>query len=119
MSNNNSNIIAQQNDRFRSNFGILARSDDLIRGKYMLSRSVSCIPFEELDKIITKVRNFSDFTEDNDPYGEHDFGKFKSNNLDIMWKIDYYDTNYEYGSPEPSDPAQTRRVLTVMRAYEY
>ena len=26
--------------------------------------------------ILQKVRSFDQFTEDNDPYGEHDFGAF-------------------------------------------
>ncbi len=119
MSHDTSKLIAEQNDRFRSNFGILPRGDNLIRGKYMLSQGLSCLPFEELDTIITKVRNFKDFNQSNDPYGEHDFGKFSDNVHDILWKIDYYDINYEYGSPEPSDPAKTRRVLTVMLSFEY
>lgn len=119
MSNDASKLIAQQNDRFRSNFGILPRGDNLIIGKYMLSQGVSCLPFEELDTIVTRVRSFKDFNESNDPYGEHDFGKFSDCVHDILWKIDYYDINYEYGSPDPSDPQKTRRVLTVMLAFEY
>src|ERR1035437_2338759 len=47
--------------------------------------------------IIHKVQKFNDFSEDNDPYGEHDFGSFDFNGERIFWKIDYYDQNLEYG----------------------
>ena len=36
-----------------------------------------------------------------------------------FFKIDYYDKNTEFGSPDPADPAVTTRVLTIMRADEY
>jgi hypothetical protein len=65
------------------------------------------------------VETFSAFTHDNDPYGEHDFGAIEHDGTRVFWKIDYYDTDYQYGSSDPSDPAQTRRVLTIMLADEY
>lgn len=65
------------------------------------------------------VQNFSDFTPDNDPHGEHDFGSIVVENCKIFWKIDYYDNDYEFGSEDPSDLNETKRVLTVMLASEY
>ncbi len=59
------------------------------------------------------------FTPDNDPFGEHDFGAFEQNGERIVWKIDYYDLAMEFGSPDPADPYQTTRVLTIMLAGEY
>ena len=35
------------------------------------------------------------------------------------FKIDLYDVDYQYGSSEPSDPEQTRRVLTLLLLSEY
>ena len=37
----------------------------------------------------------------------------------LFWKIDLYDRALEYGSPEPTDPAQTHRVLTILFPSEY
>lgn len=67
-----------------------------------------------------KVEMFNAFTEDNDPYGEHDFGSFEQpDGQKIFWKIDYYTPDLEAGSEDPSDPRQTTRVLTIMLADEY
>lgn len=70
----------------------------------------------------TLVSEFSDFTEDNDPHGEHDFAAFDFLNTRCFWKIDYYDSrdgDLAAGSPDPSDPTRTSRVLTILRADEY
>jgi len=119
MSNDTSKIIAEHNDRFRSYLGVPHFGEFEIKGKHLVTQGIHNLSPEDQIMIIAGVRNFKDFNQDNDPYGEHDFGKFSDNGHDIMWKIDYYDTQYEYGSPDPSDPAKTRRVLTVMLAHEY
>ena len=64
-----------------------------------------------------KVENFSNFTEDNDPYGEHDFGSLVFEGQKVFWKIDYYDQDLKYWR-DPLDKA-CRRVLTIMLAEEY
>jgi len=69
--------------------------------------------------IHAKVAAFTDFSEDNDPHGEHDFGSFEHAGEKLYFKIDYYDKQLEYGSEDPSDPAKTTRVLTIMLASEY
>ncbi len=72
-----------------------------------------------VDKAMAAVRAFSDFTDDNDPWQEHDCATLDVDGEQVMFKIDYYDENLEYGSPDPADPKLTRRVLTVMLAEEY
>ena len=69
--------------------------------------------------VLTAVRQFSDFTEDNDPHKEHDFGAFEVDGERFFWKIDYYDLKLEGGSENPADPSLTTRVLTIMLASEY
>ena len=88
-------------------------------GKVMLTQGISFKPTLEKAEIMEKVRQFDDFTEDNDPYGEHDFGSFDHNGEKIFWKIDYYDKSYQYGSEDPSNPEVTNRVMTIMLAEEY
>lgn len=66
------------------------------------------------------MREFSEFSEDNDPYGEHDFGAFDIEGAGkIFWKIDYYNRTMDGGSDDPDDPGKTTRVLTIMLASEY
>jgi len=65
------------------------------------------------------VQEFDDFSEDNDPHKEHDFGAFTCGGEKIFWKIDYYDKEYCRGSPDPADPEVTTRVLTILLASEY
>ncbi len=89
------------------------------RGKLCLTRSIAAMPLSTQLAIIHRVMEFDAFTEDNDPYQEHNFGAIDFNGEKIFWKIDYYDLACEFGSDNPSDPAQTTRVLTIMLASEY
>ncbi len=84
-----------------------------------MTRGIAALSPHEQIAIAAKVRDFKDFTPDNDPYGEHDFGAFDHAGKRIFWKIDYYAPCLERGSENPADPAQTVRVLTVMLAEEY
>lgn len=103
--------IRELNDVLRSTF---------LTGKVVLTEGISALPDMIREEIITKVRRFDAFSENNDPYGEHDFGTFDQENAGkIFWKIDYYDRAYEYLSPDPADPKQTCRILTIMLADEY
>ncbi len=76
---------------------------------------------EENDEteVIMAIALFDDFTEDNDPYGEHDFIILKYQGQSLYAKFDYYDRSLEYGSPDPANLAVTCRVLTLMLAEEY
>ena len=91
----------------------------LIGGKIVLTQGIEAKTYEEIAEIMLKIRDFNNFTLDNDPNNEHDFGSFDYKGEKIFWKIDYYDKNYQYLSEDPSNPAITNRVMTVMLASEY
>lgn len=108
--------LAEQNDAFRQGH---ANGSPLL-GKRLHTAGIEALGLEHVLDIWRKVAGFSDYTPDNDPYGEHDFGSFDHPKAGkVFWKIDYYDLAYAHGSENPSDPLQTRRVLTVMLASEY
>ena len=66
------------------------------------------------------VATHTTFTDDNDPYGWREFGVIERPGLPkVFWKIDYYDPQFDRGSEDPSDPAKTGRVLTILLASEY
>ncbi len=86
---------------------------------WVLTPGVQALSEPQLAKAVTAVTAFSDFSEDNNPHGERDFGAFEVGELRLFWKIDYYDLDLCMASPDPADPAVTMRVLTLMLAEEY
>ena len=102
--------IATLNDKFRKSF---------IGGEVLLSAGIAAMSSEDKANIVSLVQNFNDFTEDNNVYGERDFGSFDYKDEKILWKIDYYDLNHKYMSEDPSTSDITNRVLTIMTVYEY
>ena len=85
----------------------------------MMTAGVAALSETERAGILAAVRTFSAFDADNDPHGEHDFGAVEVGRVRCFWKIDAYDRDLRFGSPDPADPAVTVRVLTVMLAEEY
>lgn len=103
--------IAELNDDFRKN--------GKGRGRLMLTAGIVDLGWEFQKKAVEMTQQFSDFSEDNDPHSEHDFGAFELNGERVFWKLEYFDQNVEFGSPDPADPNVTTRVLTIMLACEY
>jgi hypothetical protein len=88
-------------------------------GRVMMSAGVDALPSDVKAVVIRRVATFSDFTPDNDPHGEHDFGNFTLAGRKFFWKIDAYDADMRFGSDDPTNPAKATRVLTIMLAEEY
>jgi Protein of unknown function (DUF3768) len=85
--------IRELNDAFRTT---------LSGGAVLLSAGVYELPDMVKAAAIRKVVDFDEFTEDNDPYDEHDFGRFEL-----------------CSSEDPADPQKTTRILTIMLASGY
>jgi len=108
--------IAALNDAFRYSFE---------GGKIFISKGIQALPEQVRLRIMALVNyDKGPFTEENDPYGEHDFNTFAyqlpdRSYIQVNWKIDYYNLDLSAGSEDPADPAVTTRVLTIMLAEEY
>jgi hypothetical protein len=78
------------------------------RGKVVMTQSVASLPEETLATVLERVRNFDEFTSDNDPHGEHDFGGFEVAGVRYFFKVDYYSPDMNGGSEDPADPERRR-----------
>ena len=91
----------------------------LTGGVAVVTPGVAALGQVAVDRIVKTIAVFDDFCHANDPHEEHDFGSFKAEGHTIFFKIDYFDRSLNHHSPDPTDPAVTVRVITVMLADEY
>lgn len=95
---------AYRNDKMRANIMMPHRDD-----RVMLTQGINSLGAIFAMEAVMTVRDFTDFSEGNDPYKERDFGKFTlSTGDDCFWKIDDY--NGQEG---------LRLVLTIMLAEDW
>src|SRR5690348_6317237 len=96
--------VADLNDAFRrSGQGVVA------------TQGVAAL--DSLDCLLEAVRTYDNFTPDNDPYAEHDYGSLEWKGEDVIWKIDHYDQDMQFWE-DPRSP-DCVRVLTIMFAEDY
>jgi len=98
--------------------------NDLLRckgigGQIMATAGLDAMGEEFVARVLREIIAFTAFTSENDPHGERDCARLTVDGVSIIWKIDYFDRNLEYHSPDPADPTVTVRVMTVMLAGEY
>jgi hypothetical protein len=106
-----------QTDRIRALNDELRRN--LSEGAAVMTCGVAVLGPEAVARIVKTIAVYDDFCHANDPHQEHDFGSFEADGHTIFFKIDYYDSTLTVHSTDPSDPAVTKRVITIMLAEEY
>lgn len=107
---NRADTLRSLNDAFRRTF---------VDGHVVATRGVMVLDPEDWRAVFQAVRDFNSFTPEDDPHGEHDFGVVMHKGERYFWKIDYHGLDLRHASPDPTDPAFTVRVMTIMRADEY
>ena len=104
----NNERIRELNDNLRKT---------LLGGQVVITASLA--DRTDLNQILEKVRTFDDFSEDNDPHKEHDFGSIEIGSDTLFWKIDAYSLDMNGASPNSADEKVTQRVLCIMHSSEY
>lgn len=97
----------------------LLRQGHAERATIVITEGVRAGGDEFVRNVVAAVGKFDNFSDDNDPYGEHDFGSFELAGERLFFKIDYFDLDMKRHSDDAANPAATHRVLTIMLASEY
>ena len=103
--------VAQVNDFFRR----AVLTNGVTSGKCVLTHAVHVLDPDVKMQILAKVRTFNTFTQDNDPYNEHELGSFEIADVGkVFWRVDIYaDKTMQYGA---ENRIRGYRVLTIMLA---
>lgn len=115
--------VWQLDDEFRLK-RIRRLNDEARRGEginiaVVITPGVQGLGHDNIASAVAAISKFDDFSVDNDPYHEHDFGAITLSGEKLFWKIDYFDLQLKWHSPDKANPAVTQRVLTIMLASEY
>jgi hypothetical protein len=112
-------IIAKQNDAFRTSVTALIKAPGVPPGKLVMTAGIAAQSDEFRAALIGALVAFDSFDADSDPYGLHEMGVLEIEGERVWFKFDLYDENYEYAAEAPTNPARTRRVLTLLLPSEY
>ena len=115
--------IADQNDIFRRSYGFAAQwNGQPLEGRVVTTPGFLALSDYLQAMLLLEVGRFNDFNADNDMWEDHSFGIVTVDSVSIYWKIDLFDTAYNFGAATPedaTDPEKTRRVLTLYLPSEH
>jgi hypothetical protein len=109
--------IAAQNDAFRAHAcgGVPYPPGGALRGCLLCTAAVAAEGYAFAAACRAAVAAQTEFLEEDDPDGLHDFGAVEVLGRRVWWKIDLYaDESLAWGSEHPDDPERTVRVLTIL-----
>ena len=109
--------MSTDTDRIRALNDQLRR--DLTGGRAVMTPGIAALGSQAVQRLVQTIVTYDDFCIANDPHGEHDFGAFDFDGIEVFFKIDYLNKDLAFHSPDPADPAVTERVVTLMLAEEY
>lgn len=91
----------------------------LLGGGTVMTSGIAAVGQDAISRLVRTIAIFDDFCAANDPHNEHDFGVFEFEGARVLFKIDYYDKDLCFHSPDPADASVTERIITIMLADEY
>lgn len=103
--------IATLNDEFRKH--------PAGHGKIVYSRGVQSRGLVFIAKCLRMIAAFNAFTPENNPSGERNIIGLEVDDVWVIFQIEYRAVGEEGSSPDPSDPAVTIRVGTLMLDTEF
>jgi len=125
--------MSEQTDHIRRLNDMARTQPEIVNATWVITQGVAALLVGELaegedakpyaPERVAALRHalatFTDWTEGNDPYGEHDFGAFTLFGARLFFKVDYYHPDHDSLAPVPGNIELCRRVLTIMLAEEY
>lgn len=113
----------------KERLAVIARLNDMVRfGRDPLARVVmtrTCLSafcdLDDVSAVAVQAELFAAFRECRfaDDCLERDFAEVLFGGRRVWMKIDYFDLDLVYGSPDPADPGVTRRVMTILLPEDY
>ncbi|MDQ0462941.1 hypothetical protein QO010_000689 [Caulobacter ginsengisoli] len=101
--------IAAINDDFRRYGPLMGWTK--FEGLWLVTSGVQMMGPQFTWQALNTVFTYDDFTPNNDPYGEHDFGCFEVNGREVFWKFDYLERGTPWAAEDPADNMRTCRIL--------
>lgn len=83
--------IAQLNDKLRKTGK---------GGSVLITTNLTRVTGLDASVLTKPLAEYAGFDASNDPHGERDFGDLTLWGYDLIWKIDYYDSDLQFGSDE-------------------
>jgi hypothetical protein len=125
--------MSEQTDHIRRLNDMTRTQPEIVNATWVMTQGVAVLLVGELAEGETPkpyaperaaalrhaLATFTDWTDGNDPYGEHDFGAFTLFGAQLFFKVDYYHPDHDSQAPVPGNIELCRRVLTIMLAEEY
>ena len=110
--------VAAQNDAFRRDTG---RPDPVsgLKGEWHATAAVLARGRGFVRRACVAVAAQDYERSPDDWYDDHALGQAEVDAERVWWKIDCFDRGQEFASADPTDPAVTVRVLTVMLSGDY
>lgn len=88
-------------------------------GSVVVTAGVQARGVAFVKEALAAIKVADNFSEANDPWGEHDAGSVTILGQPVFWKFDYHNSNLTGASDNPGNTGETHRLLTIMLPEEY